>query len=268
MLNQIKYLLVLAIILLVPLVAAAQENEDDEDFISPVRPTISDSAKIQKAGVLQIEAGGDFGFDAADFRDQQAAPLGVYFAVSKRLRLDFEIDSIVSQKNQTRETGIGDINLGFKAIARDKPEEKLAVAFAYSIKLPVASSERELGSGKVDHNLRLILNRTFGKNDFIVNFSYLNNGLETSDKRDSGGQVVFGYERELPKNFSAHLELYGNTIEAEQPRGLYILSVLTYKVNKRLILDAGVQPGFGQDAPNFDFFFGLSVGVANLYRKK
>lgn len=62
-----------------------------------------------------------------------------------------------------RETGFGDVNLGFKTIVRDNPKKRLALALSYSIKLPTASSEKEMGSGKVDHNLRFILNRTLDK---------------------------------------------------------------------------------------------------------
>jgi len=40
----------------------------EEDYISPVRPTASDSATIPKKGVLQLETGGDFDFDTPDYR--------------------------------------------------------------------------------------------------------------------------------------------------------------------------------------------------------
>jgi hypothetical protein len=265
--NILKSIELLAVVLFLSLFVCAQE-EEDENFISPLRPTVSEGATVQKAGVLQVEYGGDF--DAPDFRNRQSAPLGVYFAASKRLRLDFEFETIVSQKDEMRmrESGIGDVRLGFKAIARDNPKEKLGIAFSYSIKLPAASEEKQLGTGKIDHNLRAIFNRAYGKNDFTVNFSYLNVGREGEDKRDSGAQVVFTYERELPKKFGVIAETFGNTVDEEQPRGLYVLGALTYKINKRLRFDVGARPGFGADAPNFNFFFGLSVGVADLYRRK
>lgn len=247
----------------------AQEDEE-EDYISPVRPTVSDSAKIQKKGVLQIEYGGDFEFRSPEFLDRQNTPLGIYFAVNDRLRLDFEIDAVISERDLSgrRETGVGDSHLGFKAIARDKPKERLAVAFAYSIKLPTASEEKGLGTGRVDHNLRLIFDRALGKTDYIFNAVYLNNGREDGDGRDSGAQAVFTIERELSKKFDIVGEIYGNTIEENQPRGIYLLGALVYKVNKRLHFDVGVRPGFGRDAPRVGIFAGLTVGVANLYYKK
>lgn len=247
---------------------AVAQDDAEENFIVPVRPSVSESANIQKKGVLQIEYGADFDSGAPDFRNQQGAPLGVYFAWTKRLRLDFEFETVTSQKDRmnARETGIGDVNLGFKAIARDKPKERLAVAFSYSVKLPTADEEKGLGTGKVDQNLRLIFNRTYGKNDFIVNVSYLNVGRAGEDKRDSGAQVILRYDRELTKRFGIITEYFGNTVDEEQPRGLYILGALTYQPNKRLRLDFGARPGFGADAPNFNFFLGLSFGAADFSR--
>lgn len=267
--NCRKSLSLAALILCLSFVAAAQEDEDD-DYISPVRPTVSDSAQIQREGVLQIEYGGDFNFRSPEYRDQQTTPLGVYFAAGKRLRLDFEVDAVISQKDLTgmRETGIGDVNLGFNAIARDKPKERLAVAVAYSIKLPTASEEKGLGTGKIDHNLRLILHRAFGKTDYIFNAAYLNNGREDSNRRDSGAQTDFTVEHELSKKFDIAGEIYGNTIKENQPRGIYLLGALVYKVNKRLYFDIGASPGFGRDAPKVRIFAGLTIGVANLYGKR
>lgn len=266
--SRISFLLTLVFVF--SFAAFGQQDDDDEDYISPVRPSVSDSATIQKKGVLQIEAGGDFDFHSPEFRSAQDAPLAVYFAATTRLRLDFEFESVASEKDwrRNRETGIGDVTLGFKALARAKPKERLAVAFAYSIKLPTADEERELGTGKVDHDLRLILNRTFGKNNFVFNAAYLNVGRDDSDRRDSGAQAVFTFERELPKKFGIIAETFGNSVDAEQARGLYLLGALTYKVNKRLVFDFGARPGFGHDAPKFNLFFGLTVGAANLCRRK
>jgi hypothetical protein len=267
--NYRKSLLLLALILFFSFPAFAQKDEE-EDYISPVRPTVSDSAEIQKKGVLQIEYGGDFDFRSPEFRNRQSTPLGIYFAANKRLRLDFEIEAVTSEKDSMgmRETGVGDVHLGFKAIARDKPKERLAVALGYSIKLPTASEEKGLGTGRVDHNLRLIFNRTLGKTNYVFNAVYLNNGREDADKRESGAQTVFTVEHEISKKFDIIGEIYGNTIEENQPRGIYLLGALVYKVNKRLHLDVGVRPGFGRDAPKVGIFAGLTVGVANLYGKK
>lgn len=260
----------LALTLLLPLAVAGQDAGEDDDFIDPTRPTVSEAATVHRPGVLQVEYGGSFDFRSPDFRSQSAAPLGLQFAVSDRLRLDVDFDTVISQSGPAggRVTRAGDVRLGFKAVAREGPKRRLAVAFAYAMKLPAASEEEGLGTGRVDHNVRLILNRTFGKADLIVNGSYLNVGREESGRRASGAQAVFRVDFELPKNFGINTELYGQSVQDEQPRGLYTLGALTYKVNRRLRLDVGARAGFGREAPRFGIFAGMTVGAADLYRRR
>jgi len=132
---------------------------------------------------------------------------------------------------------------------------------SYSIKLPTASEEKGLGTGRVDHNVRFILNRTFGDNDFTFNVSYLNVGRDDSDRRASGAQAVFSYERKLPREFSVILETWGNSVDERQPRGLYVLGAVTYKISKRVRVDGGLRPGIGREAPKINAFAGIAVGI-------
>ncbi|MDQ3253968.1 MAG: transporter [Acidobacteriota bacterium] len=230
---------------------------------------MSESATIQRAGGLQLEYGIDANFRAGDYRSQQSTPLGLRFAVTNRLRLDLDLDAITSQTDETRvrATGVGDTTLGFKAIIRDQPKERLALAFAYAVTVPSASAEKNLGTGRVDHNLRFIFNRALGKTDYVVNFSYLNVGREDSDRRASGGQAILTVTRELPKEFGIIGEVYGQSVNESQSRGIYTLAALTYKANQRLQFDAGLRAGFGSDAPRLGIFAGLTVGIADLYRQ-
>lgn len=234
-------------------------------ILSRPRPTVSEGATVPKRGVLQIETGGDFDFDAPDYRDQQGAPLGVYYAATEKLRLDFEFEMVTSQKDRMgmRETGIGDVNLGFKAIARDQPKKRLAVGFSYSVKLPVAREEKGLSTGRVDHNLRAISERQAGKFDLIFNASYLNVGRAGGDRRASGAQAIFRVDYNLTKKIEIQTEYFGNTVDEELPRGLYVLGAFVYKVNKRLRFDVGARPGFGRDAPAVGVFAGFAVGIGN-----
>lgn len=255
----------LAGVLILSGIVFGQESEDDENFISPARPSVSEGATIHKRGVLQIETGGDFDFDAPNYRHQQSVPLGFYYAANNRLRLDFEFETVTSQKDRMgrRETGIGDVNLGLKAIARDKPKERLAVGFSYSIKLPTGNEEKGLSTGRVDHNLRAIFERQAGKFDFIFNASYLNVGRADSDRRASGAQAIFRVDYNLTKKIEIQTEFFGNTVDEELSRGLYVLGAFVYKVNKRLRFDVGARPGFGRDASAVGVFAGFSVGVGN-----
>jgi hypothetical protein len=48
---------------------------------------------------------------------------------------------------------------------------------------------------------------------------------------------------------------------------LFTLGVATYQVNRRLVFDGGVRFGLNPEAPRVGVFAGVSVGVANLYKK-
>jgi len=52
-----------------------------------------------------------------------------------------------------------------------------------------------------------------------------------------------------------------------QPRGVFALGALTYKVNRRLRLDGGARFGLTPEAPRVGVFAGMSVGVAELLRR-
>lgn len=252
---------------LLTLFALAQED----NFIDPTRPSVSESATIQRAGVPQIEPGIDSNYRASGYRSRQSMPIALCFAATDRLRLDLDVDGFVSQLERAcgRTVGIGDTMLGFKAIAIDKPKERVALAVSYAMKLPSASEDRGLNTGRVDHNPRLILNRVFNKTDYRINLSYLNVGRKEGGGRASGAQFMFTVIQALPKSFGVIAEVYGQSVDDVQPRGVYTLGALTYKVNRRPRLDAGLRGapfGVGRDAPHVGVFAGLTIGVADFYR--
>lgn len=239
----------------------------DENYIDPTRPTILESATTPKPGVLQVESG-ITSYSGRNSAGGRSSPLGLRFAPNKCIRLDFDIEVFTSQREagERRMTGVGNSGLSIKYIFRTEPDKRLAVAASYAISLPTASRAKNLGSGRVDHNLQLILQRTVGKNDFVFNALYLNNGREDRGGRLSGAQAVIGYGRELPKNFSLVNEIYAQTIDAAGgPRGIYTQTVFAYKINKRLRLDTGIRFGFGQDAPRVGIVAGVVVGAGNLF---
>jgi len=154
--NIFTFWLTIIILIFVGVVNAQQSSDDEEEkFIEPSRPNIANPAEFQKPGVLQVEYGYDANFRGEDFRWQQTAPLTVRFAAGKRLLFDFNIDTIISEKPemQQRETGVGETRAGVQALALEDTERHPALAFAYYVKVPTASFEKELGTGAPITNL-------------------------------------------------------------------------------------------------------------------
>jgi hypothetical protein len=106
------------------------------------------------------------------------------------------------------------------------------------------------------------------KTDIDFNAAYLNVGREDSDRRASGGQAALSVARELSERLSLEGELSGQSEEDIQPRGVFALGALAYRVNRRLILDGGVRFGLNPEAPRFGVFAGMTIGIADFYKRR
>lgn len=255
-----------------PSTTAAQSAQpaEEEEFIKPARPGVANPAEFQQPGVLQLEFSYDANFRARDFHTEQTLPLALRFAAASRLLLELNLDILKSETDEegTRMTGIGDTRIGFQVVALKDTEKHPALAFAYYAKLPTASTEKGLGTGRVDHKIILLLSKKIGKTDVDFNGAYLIVGREGESGWVTGGQAALAVSREFENNFGFQTELSGQTKDDVLPVGVYALGALTYKANRRLVFDAGMRFGLTQDAPRVGVFAGMTVGVADLYRRK
>src|SRR3954469_7583685 len=220
-------------------------TEKEPDFIVPSRPTLSNPAEFQRPGVLQIEYGYAGSFRHKDASTQQTAPTPLRFAVARRLLLELDLDTVNSQKDATgaRVTGVGDTAVGIQGVAVRETEKHPALALAYYFKLPTASEMKGLGSGRVDHKIIALVSKTVGQTDIDCNAAYLIDGREGGAGWVTGGQAALAVSQNLKRNYSLQGELSGQTKDDAQPPGVFALGALTYKVNRRLVLDSGMRFG-------------------------
>jgi hypothetical protein len=250
--------------------AAAQSGQEEEEFIKPSRPGVANPAEIQKAGVLQLEYGYDANFRASEFRSMQTAPLALRFAASQRLLLEASLDTVISETDETRtrRTGVGDTRLGVQVVALKETERHPALAFAYYVKLPSASEEKGLGTGRFDHKFVTLVSKKFGSVDMDLNAAVLVVGREDASGWITGGQGALSFSGEFENGFGLEGELSGQTKDDIQPKGLSALGAITYKVNRRFRLDGGVRFGLTDDSPRVGVFAGMTIGVADFYKNK
>jgi hypothetical protein len=253
----------------IPAMAMSSGGQQKDDFIKPSRPTEAEPADIQKAGVLQLEFGVDAPFDAEEFRNQQTTPLRLRFAAARRLLLAFQIEVVKSQVDPTgrRMTGIGDVEPGVQIVIFKETDSRPAVALAYFSKLPSASAEKGLGSGRADHRTVLLVSKKLGGFNLDFNAAYLNVGRKDSARRADGGLGALSFSHKFGSHFGVAAELAGQSLEYTLPRGLYPFGAVTYRVNRRLRFDAGLRFGVGAEAPLVSVVAGFTVGVVDLYGK-
>lgn len=241
----------------------AAQGQGGEEFVKPSRPGVADPAEPHRAGVLQMEFGYDGNFRAEEFRSEHTAPLTPRYAAADRLLLHANFDTFESQteRDGARQTGVGDVRLGFQVVALRDTERHPTLAFAYHVKLPAASEEKGLGTGRFDHRFVTLLSRKFGRPDVDFNAALLAVGREGAPGRVAGGQAALSVSHEFENDFGLQGELSGQTKDDVQPRGAYAPGALTYKASRRLVFDAG---GLDADAPRAGFFAGFAVGVADF----
>ncbi|MGI8467453.1 MAG: transporter [Pyrinomonadaceae bacterium] len=245
-------------------------KSDEPDFIVPARPTVSNPAEFQKPGVLQLESGYNANFHASgNYKYQQDAPLALRFAVNRRLLLELDTDSPYSQKDLSgvRETGAGDTQLGVQAVLQPENESRPGIAVAYYIKLPTASSAKNLGTGRVDHNFIALVSKKVGQTTVDFNAIYLLAGRTNGNGFASSGQAALAVSQNVTKRFGVQGEISGSSRNDMQTGAMFGLGVVTYQLNRRVAFDSGLRFGLTSAAPRVGVVAGITVGVADLYKK-
>lgn len=245
-------------------------SDDEPDYIVPSRPTVSNPAEFQKPGVLQIEFGYNGDFRAADFDSQQDAPLNFRFAVNRRLLLELDTDNPYSQTDKSgfRQTGAGDTMLGIQAVLQPENKSRPGVSFAYYVKIPTASERKNLGTGKVDNSFIGLISKKFGATTVDFNAIYLLAGRTSRSGDASSGQAALAVSQSVAKKFGIQGEISGYSRNDEQTGAVFGLGAATYQINKRLVLDSGLRFGLTRDAPRVGVVAGITIGVADLYKKR
>ncbi|MFN2598691.1 MAG: transporter [Pyrinomonadaceae bacterium] len=262
-------LLVFVGLALTPAALAQQPTPQPPPFIQPSRPLVSTPAEVQKAGVLQVEYGYDAFFRSRDFSTQQATPLRLRFAASSRLLLDFDFQPVKSQtaRSGARETGVGDVRVGFQAVAIKGADKHPALAFAYFAKLPAASAEKGRGSGRVDHSVRALLSRKYGDTEVDFSSAALFVGRQGASGWAAGGEFALGVTHEPQEHgLGVQGEVSVRTKPGYDQQGAFALGALVYRVNRRFRLDGGMRFGLNPDAPRAGVFVGTTVGAADLFK--
>jgi hypothetical protein len=249
-------------------VNAQSPDPDEPDFIVPSRPTVSNPAEFQRPGVLQLEFGYSANFHAPGVSTEQDLPLALRFAISRRLLFEFDGDSPISQTVAgVKTTGVGDTQLGIQVVLQHEKESRPGVSFAYYVKLPTASSTKGLGTGRVDHDFIGFISKKIGETTVDFNAIYLLAGRTSDNGHASSGQAALAASRNVTKRFGIQGEISGFSRNDEQSGAMFVLGAVAYQVNRRLVLDTGTRFGLSHDAPRVGFFAGMTVGVADLYRR-
>lgn len=250
----------------------AKKIETDIENIFKKRPrhsTVSNPADFNDPGTLQVEYGYGGYYRGNGFRSQQAGTFSIIYALSERVGLEFDIDTISAQRDSffNSKIGLGDSRLGIQFDIADESKARPSFAVSYYAKIPTASTAKDLGTGRVDHEFSLLFSKRVSEYDLDFNTSLLVNGIESERNHVTGGKFAFGVARDLTKKLNLLGEIYGESKDADEPQGLFAAGVLTYQLNKKASFNAGLKFGLTPASPRLGLTFGIAYQITKLFKK-
>jgi hypothetical protein len=202
-------------------------------------------------------------------------PLALRFAVSRRLLVEFDNDTLITQTSPDgkRETGVGSTVLGAQWVIQHQTTAKPAISVAYYVKVPTASTSKGqvskgLGTGRVDQNVIGLLSKNIGAITVDFNTIYLLAGRTGRSGHASSGQGALALSRGVTKNLGGTVEISGYSRNDIQSDALFGLTGLSYQFNPRFSVYSGVRFGLTPVTSPVGYLGGVTYGIGNLYKNR
>ncbi len=265
-------MLFLAVYLIYPACARAQFMGKQtgcyspEIVANPNRPTVANPADITQYGVLEIEYGWDRGWLGAGARQSDLAGL-LKFGLLCDVELRWNTTSLIALNDEDgRRHGFGDNWFGPQVRLYRQTAHVPSLAFSYAFKVPTASTNNGLGSGRYDHQFTFLASKDLIGTHFDFNASSFLIGRENASGFDRNFQFNLAMSHPLKGKLAITAEFYGNTeLNKETPGFASMLWALTYAISPRFVIDGGIDTGLTNGAVQKRIFTGLTYSIANLY---
>ena len=232
---------------------------DEAPPVTPYRPSVSSPAQLPAPGQLELEVGG------LAQRDHGARRASVPYALKLAFDADWGVvlggEALVSQRapGMERERGLGDTSLTLKRAWA--AGEGAAYGLEGGIHAPTAKTG--IGSGKTDYTINGIYSRDIGAVHMDANL----NGTRIGARGPGEGRVQTG----LSASFSTPVNAqWGATVEwsgtrrGGTPSTAQLLAAAAYSPHPRLTIDVGVARGLNRATPQWAWFTGVVLPIANF----
>ena len=260
MAHRLRYLIAIAFgvvawVATLPAIAAT----DDDDAITPYRPSVSSPAQLPRAGQLEFELGG---LNArSDGSRRSSLPYQFKLAFDKEWGVLLGGEAHVWARDDSgRSSGIGDTTLVLKRAWI--VDEASAFGMELGAKLPTANDS--IGSRKADITVNTIYSRDFGALHMDANFNATRLGaVDAGTSRTQLGASA-SFSTALSERWGLTGELSG-THRGGADNGSQVLSAITYSPSKRLTFDVGVARALRPKPATTSLFAGVVFPIAKLW---
>lgn len=236
----------------------------DSITANPNRPTVSNPAHVTQYGVMELEYGLDRTWPQGGITQTSGTGL-LKFGLLCDVEFRWNTTSFLSQTDATgTHSTFGDNWLGTEIRFHRQTTWLPTMAFSYSFKIPSASSEHGLGTGRVDHSFTFGASETVAHFTFDFNFTQSLIGQPTSFDRNQ--QMALAFSHVIYRRLQFAGEFYGQTqLNNATPGFASSLWALTYTVTPRFVVDSGFEAGLTSGGPHRHVFGGITYSIANLY---
>lgn len=238
----------------------------DSIAANPNRPTVTNPAHVTQYGVLEVEYGWDRMWPGEGIQQTSIGVL-VKFGLLCDIELRWNTTSFLSATDAsgTHRT-FGDNWLGTEIRVHRQTRRLPAMAFTYSFKVPSATTEHGLGTGRVDHSFAFMASENIAHFNFDFSFTQLLIGRPTRSGFDKNEQIALAFSHPIWRWLQFAGEFYGQTeLNETAPGFASSLWALTYTILPRLVIDGGFEAGLTSGGPHRHVFVGATYSIANLY---
>jgi hypothetical protein len=233
---------------------------------NPNRPTVANPADITQYGVLELEYGWDLIWPEPDVHQTSFGGL-LKFGMFCDVELRWNTTSFLSQTDTSGvHRSFGDNWLGPQIRVYRQTKRVPTLSFAYAVKIPSASTDSGLGSGRVDHSFTFLASKDIAKVHFDFNLTQFLIGRQGAAGFDRNRQLNLAFSRIIHGGLQFTGEFYGDTqLNHDVPGFASSLWALTYTIIPRVVIDAGFEVGLTSGGPHRHGFVGVTYSIADLY---
>jgi len=234
----------------------------------PARELFTTSAGVYDPGVVTLNAG----FQESCGRDSSEArrfPAQLALGVSQwfDLRLAWSGPTTLKDPQGTSRSGGGDPLFGGQAQFLRQEAAGLDLGLACWHKLPRASVEKGIGTGKADNTLLLTASRTLGSWEFDLNAGANWLGRQEAPGAVRQGVVSLAATRGFAPGWNLSLDTFALAATELGPRSVTSIMAVNRDLTPHLTVDLGLEAGLTRSAERMAIDTGLVWRMGRLWGK-
>ena len=248
--------------------AAAAAAAPEAPAPKPLRELFTTGAGVTDAGVAVLNVGSQTSY-ARDRSQTQHFPVQINLGICPwlDLRASWSGPTTLKDPQGASQSGGGDPQIGgqFQGLHQDKAG--LDLGLAYWHKLPRASVEKGMGTGKADDNLLLTASRTQGAWELDLNAgaTWLGRQEQTGTMRQ--GVFSFAVTRAMGAGWNVSLDTVALAATEDAARSVTSILAVTRDLTPNVSVDLGVESGLTRSAERFAIDAGVVWRVGRLWGK-